>query len=60
MSKNIDFKKLVSDMRKAQKLYFKSRDRRDLQKAKEVEKEVDEFLNRYFREENQVNGLFDQ
>lgn len=60
MSKNIDFKKLVSDMRKAQKLYFKSRDRRDLQKAKEVEKEVDEFLNRYFREENQVKGLFDQ
>lgn len=60
MSKNIDFKKLVSDMRKAQKLYFKSRDRRDLQKAKEAEKEVDEFLNRYFREENQVKGLFDQ
>lgn len=56
MSKNIDFKKLVSDMRKAQKLYFKSRDRR----AKEAEKEVDEFLNRYFREENQVKGLFDQ
>lgn len=59
MSRNIDFKKMVSDMRKAQKQYFKSRDRRDLQKAKEAEKEVDDFLEKYRREQAEVKTLFD-
>lgn len=51
---------MVSEMRKAQLHYFKTRDRRDLARAKEMEKVVDDFLERYFRAEKQVKGLFDQ
>lgn len=59
MDRSVDFKKLVADMRSAQKQYFKTRDRKDLQKAKEREKEVDEFLAKYFQRESQNKTLFD-
>ena len=58
MNRTIDFRELVHKMRKAQKQYFKSRDRRDLQKAKELEKEVDDFLSRHFQKA-QGKTLFD-
>ena len=58
MDRTIDFRELVHKMRKAQKQYFKSRDRRDLQKAKELEKEVDDFLSRQFQKA-QGKTLFD-
>lgn len=58
MDRTIDFRELVHKMRKAQKQYFKSRDRRDLQKAKELEKEVDDFLSRHFQKA-QGKTLFD-
>lgn len=38
------FTKAVAEMRTAQKLYFKSRMRSDLIKAKELEKQVDQAL----------------
>ena len=56
MDRTIDFRELVHKMRKAQKQYFKSRDRRDLQKAKELE--VDDFLSRHFQKA-QGKTLFD-
>lgn len=56
---NKDFKKIVSEMREAQQRYFKTRDRRDLAKAKECEKVVDEFLKRYFQEQSAAKKLFD-
>lgn len=39
---------LVRDMREAQKLYFATRYGRDLNKAKELEKQVDERLKKIF------------
>lgn len=45
-------------MREAQKRYFKTRDRKDLQKAKKLEKEVDDFLLRYLQK-TQGKTLFD-
>lgn len=59
MDRTVDFKKLVNEMRKVQKQYFKSRDRKDLQKAKELEKEVDDFLLNHYREQTSVKTLFD-
>nr|DAR79140.1 MAG TPA: hypothetical protein [Caudoviricetes sp.] len=59
MDRTVDFKKLVYEMRKAQKQYFKSRDRKDLQKAKEREKEVDDFLKRHYQEQAGTRTLFD-
>lgn len=56
---NIDFKKLVNDMREAQKCYFKSRQWKDLEKAKAAEKAVDDFLAKYYRKESEKT-LFDK
>ena len=39
-----DFEKLVENMREAQKLYFKTRDKYWLRKSKELEKAVDDYL----------------
>lgn len=58
MDRAVDFKKLVNEMREAQKRYFKTRDRKDLQKAKRLEKEVDDFLLKYFQK-TQSKTLFD-
>lgn len=58
MDRAVDFKKLVNEMREAQKRYFKTRDRKDLQKAKKLEKEVDDFLLRYLQK-TQGKTLFD-
>lgn len=43
-----DFTCLVRDMREAQKLYFHTRDKSDLEKAKALEKKVDEELENTF------------
>ena len=45
-----DFSDMVCRMRKAQKNYFKTRDRDALNMSKEIEKQVDEEINR-------VNGI---
>lgn len=45
-----DFFDMVCRMRKAQKNYFKTRDRDALNVSKEIEKQVDEEINR-------VNGI---
>ena len=45
-----DFFDMVCHMRKAQKNYFKTRDRDALNMSKEIEKQVDEEINR-------VNGI---
>ena len=37
---------MVSRMRKAQKNYFKTRDRDALNRSKEIERQVDEEINR--------------
>lgn len=55
----IDFKKLVHDMRDAQKRYFKSRMWKDLDNAKKAEKAVDDFLAKYYRQEPEKT-LFDK
>lgn len=39
-----EFEKLVQDMRKAQKAYFASRDKKILEQSKALEKKVDEYL----------------
>lgn len=39
-----EFVKLVYEMRKAQKEYFKTRDKSVLSKSKELERKVDSFL----------------
>ena len=41
-----DFEKLVSDMRRAQKDYFKTKDANILLEAKRLEKEVDKALDK--------------
>lgn len=38
------FEKLVRDMRAAQKKYFKTRDRGALEESKQLEREVDRYL----------------
>ena len=43
-----EFAILVRDMREAQKHYFATRYGRDLNKAKELEKQVDERLKKIF------------
>lgn len=43
-----DFTCLVRDMRETQKLYFHTRDKSDLEKAKALEKKVDEELENTF------------
>ncbi len=49
MSEKIsEFAILVRDMREAQKLYFTTRYGRDLKKAKELERHVDERLKKIF------------
>lgn len=45
-----DFFDMVCRMRKAQKNYFKTRDRDALNVSKEIEKQIDEEINR-------VNGI---
>lgn len=45
-----EFEKLVSDMRKAQKDFFRTHDYAVMRKAKELEKQVDQYLD------EQVNG----
>lgn len=47
MTDRIDFKKLVAEMRRAQKKYFSTRSSHDLAESKRLEKEVDIFLKRY-------------
>ena len=44
-----DFFDMVCRMRKAQKSYFKTRDRDVLNMSKEIEKQVDEEINRVNR-----------
>ena len=44
-----DFFDMVCRMRKAQKNYFKTRDRDALNLSKEIEKQVDEEINRVNR-----------
>lgn len=39
-----EFEKLVLEMRKAQKAYFKTRDKNILPLSKQLEKRVDEYL----------------
>lgn len=39
-----DFEKLVLEMRKAQKDYFKTRDKQSLELSKRLERRVDEYL----------------
>ena len=41
-----EFEKLVFEMRKAQKEYFKTRDKVILEKSKQLERQVDEYLNK--------------
>lgn len=49
MSEKIsEFNILVRGMREAQKLYFTTRYERDLDKAKKLEKQVDEMLKKIF------------
>lgn len=55
----IDFKKLVNDMREAQKRYFKSRMWKDLNDAKKAEKAVDDFLAKYYHPQPEKT-LFDE
>lgn len=43
---NDRFVALVSDMRKAQKAYFKNRNYDNLQKSKNLEKQVDDAIER--------------
>lgn len=44
-----EFTCLVRDMREAQKLYFDTRDKAYLKKAREIEKRVDDELQKDFR-----------
>lgn len=39
-----EFEKLVQEMRKAQKYYFKTRDKNVLETSKKLERQVDEYL----------------
>lgn len=39
-----EFEKLVQDMRKAQKAYFATRDKKILDQSKALERKVDEYL----------------
>lgn len=48
LSDMIDFIALVNDMRKQQKLYFHTREMKYLQKAKALEKDVDDFMKKHF------------
>ena len=43
-----EFTCLVRDMREAQKLYFDTRDKAYLKKAREIEKRVDDELQKTF------------
>lgn len=57
MSEKIsEFTILVRDMREAQKLYFTTRYGKDLDKAKELEKQVDERLKEIFGWIHPVQG----
>jgi hypothetical protein len=44
----IDFIALVNDMRKQQKLYFSTRQKTYMFKAKDLEKQVDEYMKKHF------------
>ena len=44
-----EFFSLVTEMRNAQKMYFRTRDRNDLQKSKKLEKQVDDEIRRVQR-----------
>ncbi len=44
-----EFFSLVTEMRNAQKMYFRTRDRNDLQKSKKLEKQVDDEIRRVER-----------
>ena len=45
-----EFEQLVAEMRKAQKDFFRTRNYKILEKSKELEKQVDQYLD------EQVNG----
>lgn len=45
-----NFEQLVAEMRKAQKDFFRTRNYKILEKSKELEKQVDQYLD------EQVNG----
>lgn len=59
MDRTVDFKKLVYEMRKAQKQYFKSRDRKDLTESKGTGKRGGDFLKRHYQEQAGTRTLFD-
>jgi hypothetical protein len=44
---------VVSDMRSAQKSYFKSRDKKDLTRSIELEKQIDKFISEFNISEKQ-------
>jgi phosphate uptake regulator len=44
-----EFFKLVIEMRNAQRSYFRTRDKGDLQRSKELEKQVDDEIRRVER-----------
>lgn len=44
----IDFIALVNDMRKQQRLYFSTREKKYMFKSKDLEKQVDAFMNKHF------------
>ncbi len=47
MSENLNsFEQCVKEMREAQRLYFKTRDKAVLEKAKELERKVDYWLEK--------------
>jgi hypothetical protein len=55
MALNNDFIQLVSEMRAAQKQYFKDRTRSALQQSKDLEKKVDAWLEKNVSTVNQAS-----
>lgn len=52
------FREAVQEMRRLQKEYFRKRDFSILLKAKEAEKEVDDYLGQFDKENNSQAKLF--
>lgn len=61
MMTDIELLELVKEMRRRQRLYFKSRSKTALQRAKALEAQVDAELARILpdKEEDEPAGLFD-
>lgn len=57
MSKE-SFIKTVAEMRQAQKDFFNTRKNADLQRARELEKKVDDMMKEYYRQAGCQNTLF--